>query len=292
MQRYNRFSKKLKRANRYLKYFWNIGFVSHLFLFQVKFCVETTDKEDKPVKIDPKITTKPNVVNQPLRTQTFSQNHPALSNELPNELLSKQHVNVLPPLPTQKNLSFPPAMNQNYNSQRGLQQNIFPQSVVSYPNMQYPQFSPWKPEERQTNNPPPSWWSNINQNQNYPQDNFQQYSNNIPYLNSNEPFSNMDFASKAQNAGYSPWRQQRPFPGPGPSVPYENQSQNLSMRQVMLKEAVNMPNFGNPNPVRPSTVRKHTDKTSLVYSVQINVHQLIINQFWSIKLAENNVPRC
>lgn len=223
--------------------------------------METTDKEEKSVKIEPKVTAKPNVVNQPLRTQTFSQNHPALSNELPNELLAKQHVNVLPPLPTQKKLPLPPNINQNYNSQRGLQQNIFPQSMFSYPNMQYSHFAPWKPEERQTNNPPPTWWSNITPNQNYSQDNFQQYTNNVPYLNPHESFSNTDYANKQQNTGYSPWRQQRPFPGPGPgpSMPYENQSQNLSMRQVMLKEAVNMPNFGNPNSTRPNTVRKYTN---------------------------------
>lgn len=163
--------------------------------------------------------------------------------------MNKQHVNVLPPLPSQNNLSYPP-INQNTFTQ---QRNLFPQPPLPY---QYPQFSPWKPEERQlpTNQPPPppppsSWWSNpVTQNQNYQQESFQRQQ--YPYLNnSNDNFSNLDYSNKS---GYSPWRQQqqRPFVGSG----YENQGQNLSMRQVMLKEAVNMPNFATSNPSRTNTV--------------------------------------
>lgn len=221
-----------------------------IFLFKVKFNVDTTDKKEKPIKTETKINIANNANNQPLRTQTFNQNHPALTKELPNDLLTKQHVNVLPPLPAQKNLPQFPNMNQ-----RGLQQNVFPQPLVSYQNtMQYPQYSPWKQEERQTGNaPPPSWWSNINQS--YPTENYQQYSNSMSYLNPNEQFANLDYTNKTQNVGFSSWRQPIAFPGPaGSSVPYENQNQNLSMRQAMLKEAVNMPTFGSPGPVRPNTV--------------------------------------
>lgn len=216
--------------------------------------METTEKEEKPVRIDPKIPGKSNltpsigIVNQPLRTQTFSQNHPALSSDLSNDLTKQQHVNVLPPLPTQNNLPFPPLNQNNFAQQR----NLFPQ-----PPYQYSQFSSWKQEERPiSTNQPPSWWSNANpvtQNQNYPQENFQQQQQQqqYPYLNPNQNFPNLDYTNTNQTQGYSPWRQQqRPFVGSG----FDNQGQNLSMRQVMLKEAVSMPNFGGAGSGRTNMV--------------------------------------
>lgn len=201
--------------------------------------METTEKEQKSLDVKPK----------PLRTQTFSQNHPVLS----NQELPKQSVNVLPPLPITPN--YPPPLNQNTfpppPPQQQQQRNLFP------PPYQYPPpFTPWKPEEQQRQ-PPASWWP---QTQNYPppqppqQDlNFQQQ---YQYL---ENFSDYTNSSKV---GYSPWRrqqqqqqppqqQQRGYVGGG----FEGQGQNLSMRQVMLKEAVNiMPNFASQNPVRANTV--------------------------------------
>lgn len=211
---------------------------------QVKFNVETVEKEEKIQKAP----AKPAAINQPtLRTQTFSQNHPGLSSELGNDM-AKQHVNVLPPLPTQNNLPFPPI---NHNTFTQQQRNLFPPPPP--PPYQFSQFSSWKPEERQiqSNQPPPSssWWS-AQQNQNYPtQDNFQHY----PYLNPNQNFSNLD---------YSPWRQQqRPFVSTG----FENQGQNLSMRQAMLKEAINMPNFASGN----------TGRTNVVSNLFIFMHRML-----------------
>lgn len=163
---------------------------------------------------------------------------------------------MLPPLPAQKNLPFP-VMNQNtYNTQQNLPQqqrclpqnqqnsiNVIPQPQT-YQNVQYPQHSPWKQDEPKLPNSSAPWWPNVNQSY-LQQDNYtlnMQYPNSVPYMNSNASYSNMDYANKQHGMpGYSPWGQQANFPGQMPG-----QNQNLSMRQVMLKETTNMPNFGSP----------------------------------------------
>lgn len=202
-------------------------------------------------------------MSQPLRMQSFSQNHPALPSEMPADLLNQHLPQQL--LPPQKTMPPFPLPNQNtaYTSpalappQRSLQQNplnIFSQPPpVPYQNVQYPQFSPWKQEERSSNSNAPWWPGSLAPNQNYPpsQEGYQlgpKYSGTVPYVSRNSaPFANLEYASKPQNGqslpGYSPWRQQRGLPGPG--APYDSQTQGLSMRQVLLKEAVNsMPSFG------------------------------------------------
>lgn len=203
--------------------------------------METTEKEQKSLDAKP--------LPKPMRTQTFSQNHPALS----NQDLPKQNVNVLPPLPITQN--YPPPLNQNTfpppQQQQQQQRNLFP------PPYQYPPaFTPWKAEEQQR--PPASWWP---QNQNYPPP---QPQDNVNFQQQYQYLENFSDYSSGNKVGYSPWRrqqqqqppqqqqqQQRGFVGGG----FEGQGQNLSMRQVMLKEAVNiMPNFASQNPVRTNTV--------------------------------------
>lgn len=248
--------------------------------FKVKFKVETEDNEQESVKFDTKSLSKSlsntHQINQPFRTQTFSQNHPTFAQtELPKELASNniQSQNMVPYdkspnllyqkpdvsiMNMQKNYLNQPQMfesQQSLNQPRSYQQTI-PNTIgmhqrptMPYQNMQYPPYSTWKQEERppQTTNTP--WWPNINRT--FPQDNYpmnMQYSGNMQqYMPTGTSFPNNDYGNKppnAQNADmYSLWNNHRGGPSQG-SVGYEVPNQGLSMRQVMLKETTSMPGMG------------------------------------------------
>lgn len=251
----------------------------------MKFKVETGDGEQESVKLDskslPKSLNNTHQINQPFRTQTFSQNHPTfVQTELPKDIAAgniqnqtmvpyDKSPNLLYQKPdfsvmnTQKNLPFPmpnqPQMfeaQQNVNQARSYQQNLpntigmHPRPTIPYQNMQYPPYNAWKQEERPPQTTSTAWWPNLNQS--FPQqDNYQmnmQYSGNMQqYIPTGTSFPNNDFGSKppsVQNADmYSLWNSHRGGSSQG-NVGYDLPNQGLSMRQVMLKETTNMPGMG------------------------------------------------
>ncbi|KAJ8977656.1 hypothetical protein NQ317_002458 [Molorchus minor] len=191
-----------------------------------------------------------------------------------NDSLPQNMPNIgMPIIPPYQSMQRTPnsvmGMNQkppNAYQQGPLGQNSFnnPQMPGPYQNMPFPSthgFGSWKREEIPPL-PNPSWWQNANHNQPAPSQNYRQenyhlnfpaYSNNVPpYLQqSNHLMPKHDFGKPTSSQGggdifSSPWTGTG-MRGQGGGMGFENNSQGMSMRQAMLKEA-NLPGV----PVGPS----------------------------------------
>lgn len=249
---------------------------------QVKFCVAPTEEqEEKSVKFDPKPPSKSNAPstsstnNQHFKAQPVSHPYPNVLIELPKDVVTTSHVNQskisfdknmsllyqradMLQANQCKNLPFPLSSNQmlpQYNTAQALNQPRPYQQTSQNPagiqppfqNMQYPPYSAWKQEDRPTASNP--WWHNCHPQENNYQMNVQ-FPNNLPYVQNTSSFGNMEFGNKPSNMEmYSPWNNQRTQAVTG----YETANQNL--RQLMLKEATNMPAMGyNQGTSRMNTV--------------------------------------
>lgn len=252
--------------------------------------MEVSNKEEQKL---PKFETKPPTlplpnstphIHQTFRTQTFSQNHPALTavqsdlskDVTPNNPVQSKtqydksnilhqktdlsQINLPFPMPNQSQM-FP--SNQNINQQRNYQQSV-PNSMNMHPpqfrSVQYPPYNnTWKQEERPAVPPNNPWWSNVGQSFPQQDNSYQmnmQYSNSVPsYLPPRSGFPSVDYGNKPSMEVYSPWSNQGSSASNQPIFGYDNASQNMSMRQLMLKEATNMPGMGfNPAASRMNNV--------------------------------------